>query len=186
MSSRELERAVPDEVVGGFRDAMGQLATGVVIVTTLVESRPWGLTVSACCSVSMSPPTLLVSLGDQTASTHAIEAAGEFGVSILSEELIDAARFGAARGNAKFIEEFCTFEGREGSRTPAIAGAIAHVDCRVTQMLPVADHLVFFGKVERVLLGRKAAAPLIYHDRSWHRLGFHSDLGRAPAPDQWW
>ena len=49
MSSRELEDAVSDDVVAAFRDAMGRLAAGVVIVTTTIDSRPWGLTVSACC-----------------------------------------------------------------------------------------------------------------------------------------
>jgi flavin reductase ActVB len=186
VSSRELDQAVADDVVVAFRDAMGQLAAGVVIVTTLVDSRPWGMTVSACCSISMSPPTLLVSLADSTTSVRAIEASGSFGVSVLGEDRIEAARFASARGGAKFIEDFCVPVAPEESASPAVAGAIAHVDCRVAQTLHVADHILFIGQVESVLLASHPSAPLVYHDRRWHRLGFDSDLGRAPAPDLWW
>jgi flavin reductase (DIM6/NTAB) family NADH-FMN oxidoreductase RutF len=184
--SEQLVDAVSEELVAGFRGAMGRLAAGVVMVTTLIDERPWGLTVSACCSISMAPPMLLVSLGDTTASARAIEKYGYFGVSILGEGLIDAARFGAARGAPKFVEQLCDFEGREGSKTPAIAGAIAHVDCRVARALPVADHVLFIGRVEAVLPGPSREEPLVYHDRRWHRLGYASDLGAAPAPDLWW
>ena len=51
------------DVAEGFRAAMSRLAAGVVMVTCHVDDKPWGLTVSACCSVSMDPPLLPVSLG---------------------------------------------------------------------------------------------------------------------------
>jgi len=188
MDAIDHERAgsVSEELVGAFRDAMGLLAAGVVMVTTRVDDRPWGLTVSACCSVSMSPPMLLVSLGSSTASVAAIEATSRFGVSILGERLIEAARFGSARGAPKFIDELHDEASDERSATPAVAGAISHVDCVVVQVLPVADHTIFLGRVENVLGARRSEDPLVYHDRRWHRLGFASDLGAAPAPDLWW
>jgi flavin reductase ActVB len=183
---RGLAGSVPEELVSGFREAMSLLAAGVVMVTTRVDNRPWGLTVSACCSVSMSPPMLLVSLGSTTASAGAIEASGHFGVSILGERLIDAARFGSARGAPKFIDEFHDEASDERSATPVVAGAISHIDCAVVQTLPVADHVIFLGRVENVLGASRSEDPLVYHDRRWHRLGFASDLGAAPAPDLWW
>jgi flavin reductase (DIM6/NTAB) family NADH-FMN oxidoreductase RutF len=176
----------PEDVLSGFRDAMSRLAAGVVMVTTRVDGRPWGLTVSACCSVSMAPPMLLVSLGAVTASARAIEESGRFGVSILGERLIETARYGSTRGAPKFLEELCDPKADEHSATPVIAGAISHVDCGVTQALHVADHVIFLGEVEHVVVPRRHDDPLVYHDRRWHRLGFASDLGAAPAPDLWW
>ena len=95
LQNQQISAEAEADVAAGFRDAMGQLATGVVMVTCYVDGRPWGLTVSACCSVSVSPPLLLVSLSKQTASAQAIADDGRFGVSILGEALIDVARFGS-------------------------------------------------------------------------------------------
>lgn len=49
----EVETQEPDAVLGDFRTAMSQLAAGVVMVTCHVGDKPWGLTVSACCSISL-------------------------------------------------------------------------------------------------------------------------------------
>ena len=113
----ETEMAPPDAVLDGFRTAMSQLAAGVVMVTCHVGGKPWGLTVSACCSVSMSPPLLLVSLGSATTSTRAIQDSGEFGVSLLGQSLIDVARFGSAPGQPKFVDGYC----HDGAVTSPIA-----------------------------------------------------------------
>jgi flavin reductase ActVB len=173
-----------DTVPADFREAMGRLAAGVVMVTTHVDGRPWGLTVSACCSLSVSPPMLLVSLGTSTASARAIEASGRFGVSILGDDLIGAARFGSARDRPKFVEQYCA--GGEPCGSPVIEGSIAHVDCEVERSIVAADHTLFLGLVEKVLHGRPAASPLVYHDRRFHRLSMASDLGAAPGPNIWW
>jgi flavin reductase (DIM6/NTAB) family NADH-FMN oxidoreductase RutF len=45
-----------------FRLAMGRFATGVTVVTTISGGKPYGLTVSAFCSVSLDPLLVLVSL----------------------------------------------------------------------------------------------------------------------------
>ncbi len=83
----ETEMAPPDAVLDGFRTAMSQLAAGVVMVTCHVGGKPWGLTVSACCSVSMSPPLMLVSLGSATTSTR-----GDRGAAASSASACSASR----------------------------------------------------------------------------------------------
>jgi flavin reductase (DIM6/NTAB) family NADH-FMN oxidoreductase RutF len=113
----------------GFREAMSRLPSGVVIVTCRVEGRAWGITVSSCSSVSLEPPVLAVSLTRGTVSATEIERAGAFGVSILGAGLVGMARFGAVRGQAKFIDGtwkvnkalFCTLLGLAGQTPPACA-----------------------------------------------------------------
>jgi flavin reductase ActVB len=133
----------------------------------------------------MLPPTIAVSLSDSTVSVRTIQQQGTFGVSILGERLIEAAQFGSIRGAPKFVDGFCAEDGRE-STTPALKAAIAHVDCRLVRAVPVADHVVLFGEVERVLRSPEEDRPLVYHDRRYHRLSFASDIQAAPAPDLWW
>ena len=108
-------------VTDAFKLAMSRLAAGVAMVTCHVDGKPWGLTISACCSVSMEPPLLMVSLATGTVSAQTITETGSFGVSLLGESLLDVAQFGSSRGQAKFVEEFC--RDADGSlRSPAVAG----------------------------------------------------------------
>jgi flavin reductase ActVB len=160
-----------DAVSEAFRAAMSRLATGVVMVTCHVDDKPWGLTISACCSVSMEPPLLLVSLRRPTASAQAIALTERFGVSVLGESLIDVARFGSASGRPKFVHDYCRDAGDPDCRSasPVVAGALAHVDCTLEQVVAAGDHDLFIGRVQGVVLGA-ADAPLVYSARSFHRL----------------
>ena len=140
----------PEELRTAFREGMSRLSAGVVIVTTLVDGQPWGLTVSACCSVSVDPPLLLVSLAESTASTVAIRESQRFGVSVLGAGGLAAAKFAAAPGQAKFITEYCSASPVPGDQTPAITGALAHFHCAVDQAIRAADHVLFIGRVAAV------------------------------------
>jgi flavin reductase ActVB len=182
----QLTRTLGDQVTDGLRHAMSQLAAGVVMVTTMVDGRPWGLTVSACCSVSMDPPMLLVSLGESTASAKAILETRRFGVSILGARTLGTAQFGSTRGEAKFIEPYCHDPADQASETPVIAGAIAHIDCHVAEVVRGGDHLIFIGDVVGVTTTQTADNALVYHDRRYHRLTADSDVGAAPAYLTWW
>lgn len=157
-----------------FRQAMGGLASGLVVVTTWAEGRPWGLTVSSCCSVSAEPPTLLVSLGRHTRSAHDIAAAGRFGIGILGESQLDVAQLGAAPGQPKWLDGHCEPAGavspEEVFEAPVLRDALAHLDCRVVQTVPVADHLIFLGEVERIRHGDSVSSPLVYFRRGHRQL----------------
>ena len=131
---------------------MSRLAAGVVMVTCHVDGQPWGLTVSACCSVSMEPPLILASLGANTVSAAAISERGTFGISVLGQQLVDVARFGASRGEPKFMQHLCAEEHPECD-SPAVGGAVAHIDCLVEQRIIAGDHVLFIGRVCNTLLG---------------------------------
>jgi flavin reductase ActVB len=157
-----------------FLSAMSTLASGVVVVTCRIDGRPWGTTATAFASVAVEPPTVLVSLGSGTALARAIAATGRFGVSVLAEDQVGVARYGAASGTPKFLEPFIE-PGDERRPSPAIAGAVAHLDCELHDDVAVADHTVFFGLVRtaRVSEGRE---PLLHHRRTYRTLA-----AREPA-----
>jgi len=164
-----------------FTDAMAALASGVVLVTSWLDGRPWGVTVSSFASVSAEPPTVLVSLRSETASARAIAAAGRFGVSVLGRHHRAAARHGAKRGAAKFLERFSEEDGR--GVNPSIAGALAHLDCDVTEQVQVADHTIFIGRVRDVRTAVDGE-PLVYFRRAYRALAastYPSTRGRTPC-----
>jgi flavin reductase (DIM6/NTAB) family NADH-FMN oxidoreductase RutF len=155
-----------------MRAAFRTLAAGVVVVTCWVDDRPWGMTVSSCCSVSMEPSRVLVSLERRTRSCVAIEHEQRFGLAILADDQKDVAEVAAAAGRPKFIDGFCWV--REGSRPPAILGAIWHLDCGVHRTFAVGDHRLIVGDVIAAVNARDddpEPAPLLYFDRSYRLLG---------------
>ena len=151
--------------VGEFADAMSSLASGVVLVTCRLGGRPWGVTVTAFASVSADPPTVLVSLGSASTSARAIATSRRFGVSILSAEQIALARYSSAPGGAKFLEAFVDPDRGNGA-SPLVRGALAHLDCEVVDVVEVADHTIFFGRV-RTADASPGGEPLLYHRRGY-------------------
>ena len=146
-----------------FADAMSELASGIVLVTCIVDRRPWGTTVTSFQSVSAEPPTVIVCLATENAAAEAIALDGRFGVSVLAETQVDLARYASARGRPKHLP------------TTFVEGALAHLDCGVVDALEIADHVVFFGRVHAASSAGTGAA-LIRHRRSFRGVGDHPHL----------
>jgi flavin reductase (DIM6/NTAB) family NADH-FMN oxidoreductase RutF len=161
---------------------MSTLASGVVIVTCWLGDRPWGMTVTAFTSVSASPPTVLVSLSADAVGARAITATRRFGVSILDERQLDAARHGSAPGASKFLEPY-TGPDDAPSASPVVAGALAHLDCELSDALQAADHTLFFGRVDEARTSGDGR-PLVYFRRAYRTLAdpahVHTQIGRRP------
>lgn len=150
-----------------FREAMALLASGVAMVTTRIDGRPWGLTISSCTSLSADPPQILVSVGTQTVTSRQIERTRRFGLSLLSARHRQLAEVGAAPGAPKFVDDHCEDDGEE--RCPRVRGALYHLDCEVTHVDVVADHTIFVGRVTRWVSGGGDGPiePLIYFGRGY-------------------
>jgi flavin reductase ActVB len=148
-----------------FREAMSHLASGVVLVTANVDGRPWGMTVSSCCSVCDDPPTVLVSLAERTVLAKAIAATGQFAVNVLGQDGIELARFGSTNGEPKFIDQVSPVD-RDG---PLPAQALTQVECDLAQTVVHGDHTLYLGRVHAVTISA-AAEPLLYYRRDYHRL----------------
>jgi flavin reductase (DIM6/NTAB) family NADH-FMN oxidoreductase RutF len=159
-----------------FADAMSRLAAGVTVVTCRRRDRAWGTTVTAFTSVSVDPPTVLISLASLGASAGAIERTARFGVSILAHDQQGVARYCSTPGTPKFLERFVS-PSESRSPSPMIAGALAHLDCELVDQVELADHTVFVGRVHRAR-SRRHGLPLVYAGRRYRGL---TDLPRRPA-----
>jgi flavin reductase ActVB len=155
------------EVRDNFRESMSRLASGVTIVMTEIDNRPWGLTVSACCSVSMDPPLILVSLATKAASTLAIIDHNRFSVGILAEDQLQPAKAGAAAGTPKFFEDYAE---NRGNHNYKVKNALASIHCKVDQVVVAGDHTLFIGLVENVELS-ESKPPLLHFSRQFGK--FH-------------
>lgn len=157
------------DLASAFCEAMRGMANSVVMVTTWLEGKPWGLTVSACCSVSATPPLLLVSVGSHTVTAQVIRRSGHFGVNVLSDKQVELAQFGARTRAPKFCEAHCESSSESMDCPPVIQGAVAHFRCRAEREIVAADHVIFIGAVEDVT--RSAGdRPLLHYERHFHKL----------------
>jgi flavin reductase (DIM6/NTAB) family NADH-FMN oxidoreductase RutF len=145
-----------------LRKLRGLFASGVTAVTTVLEGRLRGVTVSAFTSVSLDPPLVLISLANENTSCEMIAASGIFAVNILSEEQEFLSERFAAR--APLVNE--RFDGVpfhfEATGAPILEGCVAWYDCRVAATYRGGDHTLFVGRVEANGLGDESRRPLLY------------------------
>jgi flavin reductase ActVB len=155
-----------------FRAAMRVLAGGVVMVTARRGDQLYGLTISACCSISASPPRILISLAETASCLSAVLETRRFGLSILRAGQKPLAELGAVPGGPKEVDAFS--ESRDGTVT-MIAGALAHLDCSVDHTFAISDHVLVIGNVEHAvsvpLDELEDPGPLLYFNRTFHALG---------------
>lgn len=154
-----------------FRQAMASVCTPVAVLTALQDGAPFGTTVSAFASLSMSPPMLLVSLDQGSGLLAVIRRVREFGVNILSSAQADLARVFAQKGGT---DKFRDVVWRNNSEVPHLPDAIAFLSCRVVDLVEAGDHVIVLGDV--ILSESVAAEPLTYHRRSF---GTHAVIDGA-------
>jgi len=141
-----------------YRNAMSRFASGVTVVSTKdAEGKLHGITVSAFCSVSLTPPMVLICIEKITTSHHAFEESGVFVVNILSSSQSWVSEKFADPLTDKFEGVDFTI-GLEG--VPILVDALASLECRITFSYHGGDHSIFVGQVENVNVGE--GEPLIY------------------------
>lgn len=138
-----------------LRRVMGRFATGVTVVTTVDRETIHGMTANAFLSVSLRPPLVLVSLG-RCRMSEMLPRTGCYGVSVLSHDQEQfAAHFAGQRRSS--IEP--SFEWHDG--LPLLEGALAHIACRVVDVHPAGDHVLWIGQVQH--LEHRDGEPLLFY-----------------------
>ncbi|MFC8799920.1 flavin reductase family protein [Promicromonospora sp. NPDC057138] len=159
----------PDEFKAVFRSH----PAGVAVVALRHEDRPVGFTATSVISVSAAPPLLAFSLAATSSSWPAVSRARTLAVSFLADHQDDVSARFATSGIDRFADGGWT---PLPTGEPVIDGAVSWFRARVVQRTPVGDsYLVSLRALEsNVKAGRadgRAASPLVYQDRTYHRIG---------------
>ncbi|MBO9537054.1 flavin reductase family protein [Herbaspirillum sp.] len=155
-----------------FREALGHYASGITVITSLVDDEPIGFTCQSFYSVSMNPPLVSFSVMSGSASYPKIRQAGRFAVNILSEEQIRISNQFARRGTDKWhgIEWQASPLGN-----PIIAGSLHWLDCEMYAEHAAGDHVIVIGEVKALNLQEAVAAqPLLYFKGQYRNIAAHS------------
>ena len=153
--------ADPAITPAAFRATMGSFLTGVAIMTTHLDGVPHGMTANAISSVSLDPPLVLVCVDRSAHMAEMVTRSGVFALSFLAVDQAGVSDRFADPSRPLGVEEFLGVPtSTRVTGAPVLAGATAHVDCRVDTITPAGDHLVVIGEVLDLAAG--AADPLAY------------------------
>lgn len=153
-----------------YREAMARLGAAVNVITTGGPGGRAGFTASAVCSVTDSPPTLLVCANRTNDSYPAMKQNA-----VLCVNTLAGAHEGLSPVFAGMTDH--TMEARFDGATwhtlvtgaPVLDGALVAFDCRITQIVEVGTHDIFICAVDGVEVGAVHDG-LIYYARGYHRV----------------
>lgn len=129
-----------------YRNALGNFATGVTVVTARDTARfDVGVTANSFNSVSLSPPLVLWSLDRRTRSFATFEQAGHFVINVLAADQVALSRRFARRSEGGKFDGVALSRARSGA--PILAGCAAHFLCRKSFSYDGGDHQIFVGEV---------------------------------------
>jgi len=147
----------------GFLDALATWPAAVTLLTIADGRDDIGVTVSACCPVSVEPPLVLVSLIASSYPAEVLSRAGSFALTLLAAgQRVLAGRFASAgRPSARVL--LAGVPHQRGARSGALIpdGALAAFECEVTDRLPAGDHLLLVARVVEVPYAAESGEPLI-------------------------
>ncbi len=146
-----------------YRDVLGQYASGVTVVTTLLRGTPVGMTCQSFTSVSLDPPLVAFLPMKNSRAFAAIRQSRRFCVNFLSAEQTEVSNGFASQAEDKFdgVAWQTTDRGM-----PRLEGTVGWVDCSVQDVHEAGDHYLVIGRVEDLGQG-DAADPLLFHQGSY-------------------
>lgn len=153
-----------------FKAAMRQLATAVNIITTGEGEGSRGLTASAVCSLTVTPPMILICVNHFGEAHRAMLENGSFCVNVLNAQQRTLSDIFAGQAGVPPSERFHHGSWSTlSSGAPALDDALVNIDCRIAERVQTSTHSVFFGAVTAIRFGGQHA-PLLHFDRQYFSL----------------
>jgi flavin reductase (DIM6/NTAB) family NADH-FMN oxidoreductase RutF len=144
---------------GDFRGAMRHLAGGVSVITVGRAKDITGMTVTSVSSLSVDPPTLIVSINRQSSSWPLLKRHGFFGVNILTADQLDVAERFTGKDGLKGADRFAGAQWTTRvSGVPLLVGALAAIDCEAEDIIERHSHAIVVGRVLDIQASRRTAA----------------------------
>lgn len=128
-----------------YRQTLGHFPTGVTVVTAMSQGDPVGLAIGSFSSLSLEPPLVLFCPASTSSSWPRIREAGVFCVNVLSDKQLDVCKVMASKEPNKFAKVGWS---TRSTGSPVIDGALAWIDCTITEVLEGGDHDIVIGRVE--------------------------------------
>ncbi|ALJ21637.1 flavin reductase family protein [Microbacterium sp. No. 7] len=168
---RQLGDAVSaDEFKRVFRGHPG----GVAVITADAGDGPVALTATSVSSVSAEPPLLIFSVTSSSSAASVLARAETFVVHLLDAHDLELAELAATHGVDRFADT--DRWARLVTGEPVYRGTRAWVRCAVIGRMDAGGSTIIAGHALQAQINREVGEgehgdALIYHNRTWHRLG---------------
>ena len=153
-----------------FKNAMRLLAGGVTIVATSLHGEKSGLTATAVCSLALAPSRVLACVNHAGRTYELLSKSRIMSVNLLAEGHEELARRFAAKRATQVEDRFADIVWRSSvTGAPLLADALAALDCRVTDIMPLDTHSILVGVVEDIHFGPRGR-PLVHFEGGYTSL----------------
>lgn len=149
-----------------FRELLAHFASGVVVVTTVVDGADHAMTANSFTSVSLDPPLVLFCVQRDSRFHDAIHAADRWVVNLLAFEQAPAARWFAERGRPLAGQLDVVEHSRDEDGIARLSGSIGHLTCDTQNIYPGGDHSIVVGRVAKLSMINPHASGLVYVNHS--------------------
>ena len=147
-----------------FHRAVSRFVTGVTVVTSRDrENNIIGMTANSFTSVSLSPPTILLSVM-RGRTLDAIQKSTRFAVNVLPVAAKKLSGHFAGNTVPGLIPRFEKSEGM-----PMLKGTVAYFDCQIDRLIDVNDHTLLIGSVLHCTQNNNQ--PLVFYSSQYCELG---------------
>jgi len=152
-----------------LRYALGRFASGITVISGMVDNVPTGFTCQSFYSVSLNPPLVSFCVMKTSKSWPSIRLSRRFTVNVLAEEqqaISDAfAKSGSEKG--KHVDWAAHLGGKA-----VIAKTLMWLDCSLHSEHELGDHFLIIGKVEEMspVDWDRQRNPLIYFRGQYRQL----------------
>ncbi|WP_370012105.1 flavin reductase family protein [Nocardiopsis sp. LDBS0036] len=145
-----------------LRSVMRLFPTGVAVLTSGSGAEAVATTVNSLISVTLDPPTVLVSLHETSRAGRVVDATGGFCLSLLSGGQETHARLFAASDKPRG-EALGPYFTTTPSGCLVLRGALGGLTCETTSVRQEGDHRMYTGRVSATHLGDPADGALLFH-----------------------
>lgn len=164
-----------DEFKSVFRGHPG----GVAVITADAGEGPVALTATSVSSVSAEPPLLVFSVSALSSAADVLSRAETVVVHLLDAHDLEVAKLGATGGIDRFTQTHRW--SRLVTGEPVYRDVRAWIRCAVIDRMDAGTSTVIAAHalqshIERDVHPDAAGDALVYHNRTWHRLGEHSRI----------
>ena len=154
-----------------FRNAMAKLAAAVNVITTNGEAGKCGITATAVCSITDSPPTLMVCINQNSEMNTVFQQNKQLCVNILTAEQEELAKHFAGFMGSSMEERFewdIWHAAQSPYDPPMLKEAIANLKGSIVDIRNVGTHSLFLVELDHIHV--QEGAGLVYFNRAFHRL----------------
>ncbi|WP_417693759.1 flavin reductase [Roseibium sp.] len=153
-----------------FREAMSRIASAVHLVTTDGASGRVGATISAMCSVSDDPASILICVNRESRFHEALLENRCYCVNTLEPTHEAVSDIFAGRGEPDMDKRFDNLDWITlATGSPALANAKLSVDCTLETVTEAGTHSIFVGRVADIRLNEDGHS-LLYVRRGYQTL----------------